>query len=504
VLARKSLLLFIVNMARSFLGFLSTVVIARWMGAEALGTVGYLLGLLGLLAVCLDMGFAFAHLKRVSDSKEDPAALIGTFLLLKTALVLVFLIAAILLPFVKGYLGQPLFQSLDERYAYYVIAAFYILHSLSSVFLFTFEARLETAKQSAVAFVGSLLSFAAKALVAIFGLGVIALSGAYLIEPLAFLIFALLLFSGYRVVRPRREHFASYIRYTLPLTLNTIAIMVIANVNPVLIRAFWTTAEVGYYTSVLGFAVLLDRVASTVTILFFPQASSDAARGDWEEIRRRLFVIERYVLTVLVPLGVVLIFFSNEVVVTAFGTEFAPAAPILMCMVANSILSAIFQPYSTVLYAIEKQRYLLISSMLGLLTLLLLDAALVPNQMLGVSLAGLSGTGAAMALVAMTIAGGIIQVKAVSRYAKIGFYWKALLYLLAGGIMYLLMRAGSGLVAMPVWLAIPLLTALGLGAYLTSLILLGQFTRADAQVLLNMLHPSKMIAYISTELDRHE
>jgi len=75
---------------------------------------------------------------------------------------------------------------------------------------------------------------------------------------------------------------------------------------------------------------------------------------------------------------------------------------------------------------------------------------------------------------------------------------------LAGGIMYLLMRAGSSLVAMPVWLAIPLLTALGLGAYLTSLILLGQFTRADAQVLLNMLHPSKMIAYISTELDRHE
>jgi len=504
MLARKSLLLFIVNMAGSFLGFLSTIVIARWMGVEALGTVGYLLGLLGLLAVCLDMGLAFAHLKRVSETREDPAALIGTFLALKIVLVLVFLIATMLLPFVKGHLGQPLFENRNERYAYYIIAAFYILHSLSSVFLFTFEARLETAKQSIVAFAGSLLSFLAKVVVAILGLGVVALSSAYAIESLVLLISALLLFGGYRITRPRREHLASYIRYTLPLTLNTAITMVIANVNPVLVRTFWTNVEVGYYTSVLGFGIVLDRVASTVMALFFPQASSDAARGDWEEIRRRLFVIEHYVLTVLVPLGVALIFFSDEIVVTTLGAEFMPATPILICLAVNSILSAIFQPYNTVLYAIEKQSYLVISNLLGLLTLLFVNALLVPRQMWGLSLAGLRGTGAAIALIAMTIAGGIVQVKVVSQYAGIGLYWKAMWYLLAGGIMYLVMQTGSKLIPMPIWKAVPVLTALGLGTYLVTLTLAGQFTRADAQVFLNMLHPHKMMEYISTELDKHK
>jgi len=490
-------------MAKSFLGFLSTMVIARYMGAEALGTVGYLLGLLGLLAVCLDMGFAFAHLKRVSESKEEPGALIGTFLALKLALVLVFLIAVIFLPFVRSYLGgQPFLQSAAERYAYYIIAAFYILHSLSSVFLFTFEARLETAKQSITAFIGSLLSFVAKTVVAVVGFGVIALSVAYLVEPLALFIFALLFFSGYQVALPSRELFVSYIRYTAPLTLNTIVTMVAANINPVLLRTFWATVDVGYYTSVLGFAVLLDRVASTVTILFFPQASWDAARGNWQEIRRRLFVIERYVLTVLVPLGVVLIFFSTEIVVAAFGSEFAPAAPILMYMIINSILSAIFQPYSAVLYAIEKQQYLVSSNVLGLLTLIIVDVLLVPQQMWGLSLAGLRGAGAAIALTAMTIASGFVQVRAVGRHAKIGFYWRALLYLLAGGIMYLLLRISSGLLPLPLLVKMPLLTAFGFGAYLLTLVLLGQFTRADAQVFWNMLHPYKMIAYISTELDR--
>lgn len=502
MLARKSLLLFTVNTARSFLGFLSTMVIARWMGAQALGTIGYLLGLLGVLAVLLDMGFAFAHLKRVSENKDDPASLVGTFLVLKTALVVVFLIAVSLLPLVESYLSQALFQTTDERYVYYCIAGFYVLHSLSSVFLFTFEARLESARQSAASLVGSLLSFVAKVLVAILGLGVVALSGAYLIEPLAVLVSALLLFRGYHIARPRREHLASYIRYSLPLTLNTALGMVIANANPVILRVFWTSTEVGYYSSVLGFGVLLDRLASTVAVLFFPQASSDAAQGDIAGIRRRLYAIERHVLTVLVPLGVVLIFFRHEAVLTAFGGEFAPAAPILAFMVINSTLSAIFVPYSLVLYAIEKQRYLVISNALRLLTLLFVNVVLVPREAWGLSLPGLRGTGSAIALAVMTIAGGIVQVRAVSRSARISFYWKALLYLLAGGIMYLSMQLGRGIIPMSLWAEIGLLTAFGLATYFVTLMWLGLFTRSDAQVFLNTLHPRKMMEYISAELGR--
>lgn len=500
MLARKSSLLFTVNMIRSFLGFVSTMVIARWMGAEALGTIGYLLGLLGMVAVLLDMGFAFAHLKRVSETREDPAVLIGTFLVLKTVLIVVFLIAVTLLPSVKDYLGQPLFQGQDERYVYCTIAAFYVLHSLSSVFLFTFEARLESAKQSAAGLVSSLLSFVAKTIVAIFGLGIVALSSAYLIEPLALLICALLLLNGYRIARPQREHLGSYIRYTLPITLNTAVGMVMGNVSPVILKAFWTSTEVGYYTSVLGFGVLLDRLASTVAILFLPQASSDAARGNLGEIRRRLFVIERYVLTVLVPLGVVLIIFSHQVVITAFGPEFAPAAPVLMALVTKSILSAIFSPYALILYAIEKQKYLVISNTLGLLTLLFTNAVLVPDQAWGLSLPGLRGTGSAIALAAMTLVSGIVQVGTVRWSTSIGFYWKALLHLLAGAIMYLVMQVGRSTAPMSMWAQIPLLTALGLGAYLAALRLMGLFTRADAQVFLNMLHPRKMMEYIVSEL----
>jgi O-antigen/teichoic acid export membrane protein len=503
-LARKSLLLFTVNMAKSLLGFLSTMLIARWMGAEALGTIGYLLGLLGMLAVLLDMGFSFAHLKHVSQSAEDPAPLVGAFLALKGVLAVVFAAAALAIPLIRACLGRPLFHSADEPYVYAVVAAFYVLHSLSGVPLFTFEARLESAKQSAAAFIGSFLAFTAKAITALLGLGVVALSFAYLVEPLTLLISALLLFGGYRLARPRREHVTSYIRYALPLTLNTAITMAISNVNPVILRAFWPNTEVGYYTSVLGFGVLLERLTSTVAVLFLPQASSDASQGNVSEIRRRLYVIERHVLTALVPLGVILIVFSHELVVIAFGAEFVPAAPILMGLVANSVLVATFSAYGLVLYAVEKQRYLVFSNAVGLLTLLLVNAVLVPHRIGRLSLPGLGGTGSAIALVMMTLAGGVVQVWAVKRSAGIDFYWKASIYLVAGGVMYSLMHTGRLMMALTPWVEAVLLTAGGLGIFIGILSLFGQFTRADAQVFLSMLHPQKMLEYVSGELGRRQ
>ncbi len=504
MLARKSLLLFAVNMARSLLGFLSTMLIARWMGAEALGSIGYLLGLLGMLAVLLDMGLSIAHLRHVSQTAEDPAPLIGAFLTLKIVLVAVFVTAVASLPHIRARLGRPLFHSADETHLYAVTAGFYVLHSLSGVPLFTFEARLESAKQSAAAFIGSFLAFAAKAITAVLGLGVVALSIAYLVEPLALLISGLLLFGGYRIARPRRDHIASYIKYTLPLTLNTAIVMVISNVNPVILRAFWPSTEVGYYTSVLGFGVLLERLTSTVAVLFLPQASSDASRGDVLEIRRRLFVIERHVLTALVPLAVILVVFSHELVLTAFGADFRPAAPILMVLVVNSVLVATFSPYGLVLYAIEKQRHLVLGNAIGLVTLLLVNAILVPERIGVLSLPGLRGAGSAIAIVMMTLAGGVVQVWAANRSAGIGFYWKAPIFLLAGVIMYSLMRIGRLTMSVTSWVEVVLLTAGALGSYLGILRLFGLFTRDDAQVFLNMLHPQRMVQYVSGELGRRE
>jgi O-antigen/teichoic acid export membrane protein len=277
--------------------------------------------------------------------------------------------------------------------------------------------------------------------------------------------------------------------------------MIVANVNPVVIKAFWDAAQVGYYTSVLGFGLVIDRVASAVTVPFLPKASSDVAKGNPEEVRRRVSVIERYMLTVLMPVGVIFIFFSADIVTVALGAEFAPAMPVLVCLVINSALTAVFQPYRVVLYAIERQSDLVLSSAVGLAVLLLADALLVPSRLGTLSLPGLGGTGAAIAMVVMTLSSGVIQVRTASQHAGTGFYWKAVLHLLAGLAMYAAMILLGSVISASLWLRLPLLTLVGLAVYLGVLVPLRQFTCNDVQVFLNMLHPQRMLEYISTELD---
>jgi O-antigen/teichoic acid export membrane protein len=503
MLARKSLLLFLISTTNSALGFLSTVLIARWMGAEALGVVTYYLGLLGMLSVFLDMGLAFSHLKRVSETEDDPAILIGTFLSLKLSLAVVFSLVACFLPAVRSRMGRALFVDSRDQALYAITAATYILHSLSSVFLYTYEARMESAKEGLIALAGSLLSFLAKALVAIASLGLVALSAAYLSEPIVLLIGALLLFRGYRIAKPTVEKACSYIRYAWPLSLNTAVTLVITNLSPVWIREFWGPSEVGYYASVIGFGALLDRVGATVMMLFFPQASGDVAQGRWQEIHRRLFVIERYLLTIVVPPAVAIMVFSQNIVRIAFGEGFQTAAPILACLALGSIIGTVYQPYATVLYAIEKQKHLLNASLIGLGAMLLTDTLLVPRRLGALALPGLAGVGAAIGLVVMALARGIYQQIMVRRHTRIPLYPRLGAYLVAGGAMFGLMQVLNGLASVVTFsLRAPLVSVAGLVAYLAILALFRQFTVSDLRVFMGILYPTEMARYIATELMR--
>lgn len=498
--ARKSLLFFVVSMFGSVLGFLSTVVIARWMGAEALGTVGYLLGLLGLLGIVLDLGFAQAHLKRVSESDADPAPLVGTFLLIKAALCCLFLVLVVILPWLKPDLGQSLLASRQVRQVYYVLAIFYVVHNLANVILFTFEARLETAKETIPDVGGSLLSFLAKAGVALAGLGTVALSGAYLVEPVARLCLGGLLFRGYRVGRTTRQHLASYTRYAAPLMLNSVINMVVNNLNPVAIGAFWSAADVGYYTAVLGFSLVIDRVASAVAVPFLPRVSGDVARGNWVEMRDRTNVAERYLLLVLAPVAALLLFFSKEIVDLTLGAGFGPSGPIMMVLILSSVAAAVFIPYRMVLYAVERQRDLVISSVVGLAILVMADGLLIPARVGDWSLIGLGGLGAALALLLMNLASGLVQVVAATRYAGTALYKRGVLIFLAGAAMYLAMAATRALVPAALLVRVLFCSAVGVSSYLGTLVLVREFTRADVAVFLNILHPQRMLNYVSEEL----
>src|SRR5882724_2186292 len=84
-LGRKSLLLLGTTWFGSALGMVVSILIARTLGPEAVGSIGYTIGLVGLVAAALLPGFGQAHLKRLAEG-QDPGRCLGTMLTLQLAL----------------------------------------------------------------------------------------------------------------------------------------------------------------------------------------------------------------------------------------------------------------------------------------------------------------------------------------------------------------------------------------------------------------------------------
>ena len=99
MIARQASLLFLSKIIIQILGFVSLFFVARWMGPNVLGEVGFAFGLVGLFFVFTDLGLSEAHRKRISEGK-DPDICIGTYSVLKIILVFISVSAVLIYLFI--------------------------------------------------------------------------------------------------------------------------------------------------------------------------------------------------------------------------------------------------------------------------------------------------------------------------------------------------------------------------------------------------------------------
>jgi len=499
MLARKSLLAFGTDIVKAIIGFASTYFIAHYLGVSALGSVGYLLGLLGTFALVSDLGLHQAFRKCAAENPNDNAGYVTALLLVKILLGALLIGAYLVAPQIDQRLAAQLANA-DVRGAYWAIAVYYLFNNLAAIPALTFQARRETAKFTLPSTVGALISSVAKIVMALAHVSLTGLAIAYTLETAAGLLVSLWMFRGYTLRRPHQDEFRHLFGYARPMLWVTALAYILPNVDRVILERCWNTQEVGYYTAVLGLVALMQRVPLAAMGVFLPQASEDAAKGNLQEMERRLFVIERYLLMITVPLCIAVALASAPLARLYLGEEFVRSGPILAVLAFTPLLVAFFEPYDTVVYAVEKHRYLVFSGMLSLVVLLTVDMLLVPHQLFGTTLPGLGGLGAALGNLASQAVNGVLQVYLARRYARVGLFWRGSKFILAG----LGMAAVSSLIlhykAPGMLWATLLAVVAGGAAYLLALVLLHEFTWADARLFLDLFHPTKMTSYVRMEL----
>jgi O-antigen/teichoic acid export membrane protein len=499
MIGRKALLAFGGNLVRHGLGYVGLFFVARLMGPEALGIIGFGFAYVGLITFVADLGFGAAHIKMVSEGRDRPAC-IGTFAAVRFGLTALASAAALGIVFLMKYgLGRP-FETPAHETVIYLALATVALGSLSDVMRLTFAACRETAKQTVGELIEKGVEVGGKIVVALLGLGVVMLAGASVAGVLAGLAAFALLFRGRRIGRPNRAMWRAYWTFALPVMVVVSANAITENLDKLMVQFFWSSLELGYYEGAHRIAMLFMFVGTAVGTLLFPSVSAAHGSRDIAAIRRLTARAERYLGLLLFPVGALVVFLREPIVRLLLGPAFEPASGILALLSAALLVRLVTIPYATQILGVGRPGLSGRLSMLLMALNVTFNLVCVPTRIGPVRMLGLGSLGAALAtLAAASVMAGVykLQARRITGSRSDPTFPRILL----AAVLMLCAMFGTawGLERLGIWAEAAGALA-GLVAYAGTLAVLRAVSLDDLLYLAEAVSPWRMMRYITDEL----
>ncbi len=194
-----------------------------------------------------------------------------------------------------------------------------------------------------------------------------------------------------------------YRQFALPVALTGVLALVLQHTDVLMLGYFWTTREVGLY----GAAQRLANIALLANIairgLLMPYFASLLGRGEGERASRTFRQVERFLLLAVIPVALAMIVWAEQGIHIFVGDGFLAAAPALQWLAAWTFVSAMNLPVRAKHLAAGHTQVLLRAVTLNATANVALNLVLIPDDILGVPLAGMGPEGAAVATFASSL-----------------------------------------------------------------------------------------------------
>jgi O-antigen/teichoic acid export membrane protein len=499
MIAQKVSFAFFNSLIIHILGFVSLFVVARYMGPEALGIIAFAFAYLKIFSSFSSLGFGSAHIKRVSEGK-DFGKCNGTYFTAK--LILTFVMAAVVIAtiFITKFVQHKSFISTEHEIVLYIVLLATVVGNLSMMFILTFGARKETAKQNAPLVLEKIVVVAVKVVVAVTGLGVVLLACANLLGAIVALFCFLYLFRGYPIKRPDKQFFRSYLKFALPVMFIGILADVAHNMDKVIIQFFWDTADVGYYSAAQRISLVFTFITTASATLIFPTISNFHAKGDISAIRKLSRNAERYLSMIFAPVIAFTFVFAQAICSIILGNQFSASAPLLIVLMCVVFVNGTSIPYAQQLGGTNRVALAAKLSVVVFGIDILLNIVFVPQTLFGIELLGLGKMGAALStLISMSIGALLFRFNAyrVSNSRPNG---RIILHLLASAIMGIVLHFASASVKSFTVFHLLVFGLIACGIYLAILWIIGEFDENDFRLFLKILNPLQLKKYAISEI----
>jgi O-antigen/teichoic acid export membrane protein len=381
---RNASYLFAGEAASRIFGFMTTAVLARRLGLDGFGQIGFAAAVMAYGAVFTDLGLVTAGTRSVARDRSTAGELVESVVPLR---LLLSLVAAAVMVLIALLLPKPA----AVKWLLVLYAGAVVVQSLLFEWVF-----IGSEKMGFVSLSRMVTSCAYFGLV----LALVRNSAGLLMVPVAFglasLFGAAVLFFGYvprfRLPRPRfgptRWH--ELLKSAWPIGAASLLTQLHVNIGMVLLGLMATFQQTGIYNSayrLVFFLMTMDRIFYTV---FFPVVSR-FTKEQPGRLAELVGTAGRVILALSIPFCVGTFILARPILELVFSAEYAGALPILRILVWFLPLSMFNSLAGYTLLAAGNERRFLTNTAIGVGAAVLFSLVLVPTA---------GAAGAAIAIVA--------------------------------------------------------------------------------------------------------
>ena len=488
-IAKGTGIIFIGTIIGMLLGFVSRIIIVRYITQSEYGIYSLALVLMHIFVVISTLGLQEGVVRQISfyRGKNDSSKVKGVVLSSMQIALIASVFLSLVLFLTSDLISIKFFHipELSDPIKIFSIAIpfFVLINIFTSIFRGFDRVEPNVYFQNILR---NVLLLPLLGIVIIFGLSFVDIIYAYLasimLTCIAFAIYAMkrlpLSVKGEKSVNinPIRKEL---LFFSLPLFAVTMLQSITMWTDTLMLGYFKMPDVVGLYNAALPLANLLPIVLTSIAFLYVPIMSQLYAKDQMEELKRSYVVLTKWIFSATLPISLIIFLFPDTVLNFLFGSQYIGAAAALQILTAGYFIHIIFGMSSYTLLVMGKNKFLMWTALISVILNVILNIALIP-------LLGVIGAAIATSL-SLAVRNVFWVVKFFLLSKAHPFSMNFLKPIIASIIpVFLIYTLSKNLfVNLPFWM-LPVLFILFLGIYSLLILLTRSFDKEDIMMLLTI------------------
>lgn len=342
--------LFVSQVIASICGFIWTIIIARYLGVEEYGILGFAISLTGILVIMMDLGIGTHIIRNIATDYNSAPKYLGNAIPLKSIFAIgMFVVIVAILIVMKS---NELTIIVTLLFAIEMIAKSF-LTLLNSAFQAFEEGKYQGISNTLLNLL--LLIFI---LISIYtDLGIIGIAISYIIANFIALAYTYLAFRNH-ITKPKFELDWSFCKKiiiaSLPFAAASILNSIYYSIDVVMLTNFMGNYATGIYNATYKLISILTVFYSLYIAVIFPVMSK------FFENDKKLLLISyeksfKYLMLFMVPVSIATVLYSSDIIHLIYGQEYYAASPTLSILIWTVCLLFISGPGNTLLNASHQE-----------------------------------------------------------------------------------------------------------------------------------------------------